>query len=195
MLAPLPALVSFTLDSGSYLSVSGTRVNLNAFIAPPGSMSSQHAVGGRIASGNICFSGCAADASAGVVVTAFKSARSDCDNGGNAFHSASRPRRRAEGEASGLVGASPARRRRKGRRLTFRRLAGVVFSMTNIYASPQGAEAAPGGWERESPVLSAGTGLYTGCWIPLSENASRRRSRCSPLTAPAHGSRTPWRAC
>jgi len=44
MLAPLPALVTFPLDSGSYLSVLGTRVRLNSSIAPPGSMSSQYAV-------------------------------------------------------------------------------------------------------------------------------------------------------
>jgi len=46
MLAPLPALVTFPLDSGSCLSVLGTRVRLNASIAPPGSMSSQYADGG-----------------------------------------------------------------------------------------------------------------------------------------------------
>ena len=44
MLAPLPALVNFTLGSGSYHSVLGTRVRLNASIAPHGSMSSQYAV-------------------------------------------------------------------------------------------------------------------------------------------------------
>jgi hypothetical protein len=48
MLASLPALVTFTRESGNYHSVFlGSRVGLRASIAPPGSMSSQHAVRGR----------------------------------------------------------------------------------------------------------------------------------------------------
>src|SRR5215218_5387208 len=49
MLASLPALLTSPLDSRDYLfSLGYPRVRLHASIAPPGSMSSQHAEGVRL---------------------------------------------------------------------------------------------------------------------------------------------------